>query len=269
MTLKPDLLLVGCGHLGGAMIRHWLALDSFAHAHIVKPSPLDNTLQKDERLSWSSAASEIPSTYKPDIIIFAVRPRDLETVAPAYAKYEQGLFLSLVAGKKLDQLTRLLSSSHAILRAMPNIASEVGASMTFLTSNTHVTTPQKETGERLLRAIGDVAWLENEKLFDVATALSGCGPGYIFALIESMATAGEKLGLSPDFAMKLARQTVIGSGALLAHTEESAVDLRKAIGNPGTMTEAGLKILLADDALPNTMVRTMSAAIARAQELAQ
>lgn len=269
MISKPKLLLVGCGHLGSAMLRQWLEANAFSATHIVKPSPPNSDFLNKAAISWSPTPNEIPTNYAPDIVILAIRPKDLGAVAPSYAKYRESLFLSLAAGKKLAQLEAFLSPSHSILRAMPNIASEVGTGMTFLTANTYVTTAQKRNGEQLLQAVGAVAWLEDETLFDVATALSGCGPGYVFAMVEALADAGEKLGLSTTLAMQLARQTIIGSGALLASTKTSASDLRKAISSLGTMTEAGLKQLLNDNQLADLMFKTMKAAVERAQELAQ
>ena len=118
--------------------------------------------------------------------------------------------------------------------------------MSVAVANTHVSAcPTIRCAMNFLKAVGESAWVEDESLIDAVTALSGSGPAYIFALCEAMAKAGAKLGLSESMAMKLARQTVIGSSALLAESHEGAAVLRKAVSSPGGTTEAALKELLA------------------------
>ena len=133
----------------------------------------------------------------------------------------------------------------------------------------YVTPEQRALCDRLLQAVGVTAWVDDEALIDVVTALSGSGPAYFFALTEAMAKAGEAMGLSAAMASRLARQTLIGSGALLAGAKESASELREAVTSPKGTTEAALKHLLADDGLDEIIHRAMTAAAARAKELAQ
>ena len=257
--------------MGGAMLRQWLTAETFSDIYIVKPSRLDPSYASGSTVNWVSTPEHIPGEFQPDIIIIAVRPGDLTSVVPSYARYSECLFISLAAGRKIAQIEFMLSAKPSLLRAMPNIASEVGAGMTFLTANIHASVAQKDLGEKILQAVGAVAWLTDETLFDVATTLSGCGPGYFFSMVEAMAKAGTELGLPTDFSMMLARQTIIGSGALLAsYPAMTATDLRKAIANPGTMTEAALKQLAdKENGLSNLMLKAMQAAISRAQEMSQ
>lgn len=112
-----------------------------------------------------------------------------------------------------------------------------------------------------------MAWVEDEGLIDAVTALSGSGPAYVFALAEAMAAAGEKLGLPSGLAERLARQTVIGSGALLGKVPDGAADLRRAVTSPKGTTAAALEHLLAENGLSVLMVRAMEAAAKRAKEL--
>lgn len=269
MTTKPRLLLVGCGHMGGALLHHWLKADVLTHVHVVKPSPLVSSYQNNPHLSWTSTPDQIPSHYNPDIVVLAVRPNTIDKITPLYATYRKCLFLSLAAGKNLDALTSLLSPEQPILRVMPNIASEIGKGMSFMVGNLHMTPVQKDHANHLFEIVGSTAWLPSENLFDVATTLSGCGPGYVFALVESMASAGERMGLPSDLSYKLAHQTLIGSAALLEQKNVTAKTLRQAIGNPGTMTEAAVKVLLSQEGLPDLMFKAMNEALKRAQELSR
>ena len=113
------------------------------------------------------------------------------------------------------------------------------------------------------------AWVEDEALIDAVTALSGSGPGYVFALCEAMAAAGERLGLPAALAAKLARETIVGSGALLAQSTDSAEALRRAVTSPGGTTEAALNHLQAPGGLPDLMRKAMTSAAERAKALAK
>jgi len=272
MEPVASLLLVGCGHMGTSMLRRWLALGMASRIHVIKPSPLPEELLKSRGVTWSAALEDAALDFEPDVIVLAVRPLILDTVLPSYAKFQNCLFLSVIAGKSLKWLATTLDRSvtdkpaHSLIRTMPNVASAYGAGMTFCSSNSRVTFQQRQMAETLLGAIGDVAWIENEAEFDIGTALSGCGPAYVFALVEAMQNAGETLGLNKDLASRLARQTVIGGGVLLEKSPESAAVLRDSMGSAGTMTEAALKILLGSGRLNRLMLEAVTAAANHAKK---
>ena len=122
----------------------------------------------------------------------------------------------------MERLAALLGGDNrAIVRAMPNLPASIGQGMTVAIANQHASPKQRALCDVCLKAIGEVTWIDNEDWLDAVTALSGSGPAYVFALVEAMARAGEVLGLAPPLAAQLARQTVIGSGALLAKSPES------------------------------------------------
>jgi pyrroline-5-carboxylate reductase len=113
-----------------------------------------------------------------------------------------------------------------------------------------------------------VEWVDQEALLDPVTAVSGSGPAYVFLLAELMEQAAIEQGIAPDLARVLARQTVAGSGALLAASPESAAELRKAVTSPAGTTEAALKVLMAPDAMPKSLSEAITAATRRSRELA-
>src|SRR5207245_11358950 len=121
------------------------------------------------------------------------------------------MFVSIVAGTTLAGLTRQLGRA-AIIRTMPNTPAAIGRGITVACANPLVTIGQRRLCDRLLAAIGESAWVEDEALLDAVTAVSGSGPAYVFLLIEALARAGEAEGLPPDLALGLARSTVAGSG---------------------------------------------------------
>jgi pyrroline-5-carboxylate reductase len=130
-----------------------------------------------------------------------------------------------------------------------------------------VTAPQQALADRLLSAVGEVAWVEQESLIDPVTAVSGGGPSYVFLLAEVMEAAAIEQGLPADLARRMARATVAGSGALLGASPEDAATLRKAVTSPKGTTERALAVLMEPEAWPALMSRAIAAATDRSREL--
>jgi pyrroline-5-carboxylate reductase len=151
---------------------------------------------------------------------------------------------------------------------MPNLAASIGQGMSVAVANKNVSAEQHALCDKFLCAVGKTAWIEDEGLMDAVTALSGSGLAYVFALCEAMARAGESLGITPALASQLAQQTIIGSGALLAQSHESAEALRATVTSPGGTTEAALKQLIGPNGLYELMLKAMTAAAMRSKELA-
>ena len=133
---------------------------------------------------------------------------------------------------------------------MPNTPAAVRQGVTVACAGAGVSVPQRTLCERLLQAIGVVTWADDEALLDPVTAVSGSGPAYVFLLAELLEQAAMEQGIPADMARLLARQTVAGSGALLAASPEDAAALRRAVTSPAGTTEAALKVLMAPDAWP-------------------
>lgn len=258
------LLLVGCGKMGGAMLRGWRQNETL-DIIIVCPSPKEESA----RVKWIDAPDKLDPSFTPDVVVLATKPQQITETLPLYAQHTNALFLSIAAGKTLTHLAHLLGNPRAaILRAMPNLPVQIGQGISVVTANANVTAAQEQLGHTLLESMGSVAWIDDETLMDAITALSGSGPAYIFALCEAMAAAGEKLGLAPELAATLARQTIIGSGALLEKSCATATELRIAVTSPAGTTEAALTTLLANETgLTPLLLRAMTAARDRAHEL--
>jgi len=263
------LVLVGCGKMGSALLKGWLRHASASKIAIIDPVQPCSSLPNDAGFMWFKSPSEIPDSYHPAAIVIAVKPQHVVSVLPGYTQFKESVFLSIAAGLTTTRLSELLgNTSHAIVRAMPNLPASIGMGITGAFANEHVTPSQHKLCEKLLQAIGEVVWLNDEALIDAVTGLSGSGPAYVFALVEAMAAAGEQLGLPSQIAMQLARQTVAGGGALLSQSLESATALRQAVTSSGGTTEAALKHLLFNNGLNSLMLRAMKAATDRSKELA-
>ena len=263
------LVLVGCGKMGTALLRGWLAHGAAAEFVVVEPEGPPSDVPPAAAVSWHRSADALPVGLAPDAVVFAVKPQILDEVLLDYRRWvrPQTLFLSIVAGKTMAGIARHLGPA-ALVRTMPNTPAAIGRGITVACASPAVTPAQRAYCERLLAAIGESAWVEDEALLDAVTAVSGSGPAYVFLLIETLARAGEAEGLPAELAMRLACATVAGSGELARLAAESPAQLRQNVASPGGTTRAALDVLMAPDGLEALMRRAVKAAAARSRELA-
>jgi pyrroline-5-carboxylate reductase len=268
----PDrtLLLVGCGNMGRALLKGWLDGAVAARFLVVEPMGPAAQFAAAAAVSWHPSPDSLPADPAADAVVFAIKPQSVAEAVPAYRRFArpQTLFLSIVAGKTITGFARHLGAAAAIVRSMPNTPAAIGRAITVACANSAVTAQQRRLCETLLAAIGESAWVEDEGLLDAVTAVSGSGPAYVFLLIEALAAAGERQGLPPDLALRLARSTVAGSGALAVATGEHPSRLREMVTSPGGTTRAALDVLMAEDGLVQLFERAVAAAAARSRELA-
>jgi pyrroline-5-carboxylate reductase len=264
------LALVGCGQMGSAMLRGWLARGAAERFLVVEPMGTPPALADAAAVAWHRTPENLPPNTNPEAIVFAVKPQIIEAVLPAYRRFArpQTLFLSIAAGTTIGRLTRHLGDAAAIVRCMPNTPAAIGRAITVACANPRVSESQRRLCTALLAAIGDSAWVADEALMDAVTAVSGSGPAYVFLLIEALAAAGEKAGLPADLAMLLARRTVAGAGELALQSSVTPARLRENVTSPGGTTQAALDVLMAEEGLPDLIDRAVAAAARRSRELA-
>ena len=263
----PPILLVGCGRMGSAMLSGWRER-GLAPSVAVDPSPAATGYQGDD-LTVVMGPHAIPADFAPAAVVLAVKPQNAAETLPAYARYAgKVVFLSIMAGRTIGGMRGLLGEQAAIVRAIPNTPAAVRQGVTVACATEAVSSAQRGLCDRLLQAIGVVAWADDEALLDPVTAVSGSGPAYVFLLAELLEKAAIEQGIPPALARLLARQTVSGSGALLAANPEDAADLRKAVTSPGGTTAAALQVLMQDTAWPAAMSQAIEAATRRSRELA-
>jgi len=266
----PEVLLVGCGKMGQAMLVGWLGGATIAHATIVEPSGVP-AVADDSRVAVLADPAQLPAGYSADAILLAVKPQIMPAAAPPYrAVVERGaVVLSIAAGKTLSGFAGYYGEAAAVVRAMPNTPAAIGRGITVAVANRNVAADQRALCDRLLAAVGSVEWVEDEGLLDAVTALSGGGPAYVFLLIEVLASAGIKAGLPAALALRLARETVSGAGELARCSPDSAEQLRRNVTSPKGTTLAALTVLMAADGIQPVFDAAIAAATARSRELAQ
>lgn len=265
--LIPPILLVGCGRMGSAMLAGWRE-QGLSPSFAVDPSPSAMAFAGPDMTVVADAA-DIPLDFTPSAVVLAVKPQNAAATLPDYARFAGGsVFLSIMAGRTISGIAGLLGPGAAIVRAMPNTPAAVRQGVTVACPGPGVSADRLALCERLLQAIGVVALVQDEALLDPVTAVSGSGPAYVFLLAELMEQAAIEQGIPPDLARLLARQTVSGSGALLAASADDSADLRKAVTSPGGTTAEALSVLMHPDAWPVAVSQAIAAATRRSRELA-
>ena len=264
------ILLVGCGKMGGALLSGWLE-QGIPAKNIQAIEPFQDFARPflDQGITFHNSLDVLDTDFAPDFVLFAIKPQIMDEVIPAYSRFSgKCTFISIAAGKTTSYFERKLGKDSAIIRTMPNMPASIRQGVTVACGNPYVTSKAKETCLSLLTAVGEANWLDDERLIDAVTAVSGSGPAYVFLLAETMAKAGINAGLSPKIAHRLASQTIAGSGALLVQSDENAETLRESVTSPGGTTEAALSILMGKNGVQKLISEAVSKAIERSKELA-
>lgn len=271
MTLSEfgRVVLIGAGRMGGALARGWLA-------HGLPPEALDVVDPRRPEFApagwrWSATLAALADEPSPDVIVLATKPQQaaavLEQLGETVARNRcsEALLVSIAAGVPL---AALVSTGCRAVRAMPNLAAEIGRGITALTGGRGVDERCMEMARALFLAVGETVTLTDEKLLDAVTAVSGSGPAYLFAFTQALEAAARREGLPAEVAARLARATVSGSAALLdARPDASPARLSEEVTSPGGTTAAALAVFGHNHALRTLMEEAVRAAHRRAVEL--
>ena len=261
---RRGLVLLGCGKMGSAMLTGWLdgGLPP-SSVWVIDPNPSDWVRAQNIHLNDTLPA-------QPAIVLVAVKPQMMGDALPVLKALGGGgtLFVSVAAGTSLATFEAALGAGTPIVRAMPNTPAAIGRGITALIGNATATAAEVDLADTLLSAVGQTVRLQSEAQMDAVTGVSGSGPAYVFHLIETLAAAGEAQGLDPVLALKLARATVAGAGALAEAVDEPPAQLRVNVTSPNGTTQAALEVLMdAESGFPALLTRAVAAATNRSKEL--
>jgi pyrroline-5-carboxylate reductase len=261
--LPGPFWLIGCGNMAGAMLEGWLAA-GLDPRRITAIDPFLASAPAGVRLVRIPPEDEVPA-----MVLLGVKPQKLDEVAPVLAPAldPHTIIVSILAGTELASLSARFPACTRIIRAMPNTPVRLRKGAIGL----HAAGADQEArsiAEKLMRPLGLVEWIEQEPLFDAATALSGSGPAFLFRFVDALAQAGAAVGLPPDQADRMALATVEGAAALAAAASESPAELAEQVASPGGSTRKGLDVLDHDQALVQLLIATLTAAVERNREMA-
>lgn len=270
MTTTP-IAFIGGGNMARSLIGGLLA-DGGAPGALWAADP--SAAQRDllhNRFGVSVSADNEAVADKGAVVVLAVKPQILPDVArqvAAVVQRNRPLVISIAAGVRAADLARWLGGDPAIVRTMPNTPALVGSAATALYANARVSSSQRQLAESILRAVGLTIWVDEERLLDSVTALSGSGPAYFFLVMEALEQAGLQLGLEPTQARLLTLQTAFGAAKMALESPESPAVLRARVTSPGGTTERAVAVLQ-EGGLEALFARALEAARRRARELGE
>ncbi|GAB0120329.1 pyrroline-5-carboxylate reductase [Acidisoma sp. 7E03] len=260
--MSGTLLLIGCGNMGFALLKGWLAAPHPPTVHVVEPDEALRARAAAAGAEAVAAREDLPQGLRCDIVVLAVKPQVMGAVLPPYAALAEGgaVFLSIAAGLTLRWLESHLPAETPVLRCMPNTPAAIGAGVMALCANRYVQPAQRARARGLLATCGPVFDIADDALMDAVTAVSGSGPAYLFHFIEALTEAARAVGLPAELAGPMALQTILGSAQLAAGSEDAPGTLRQKVTSPGGTTAAALGVLMEGQTLTALVTRAVIAA---------
>ncbi|MFN4019583.1 MAG: pyrroline-5-carboxylate reductase family protein [Erythrobacter sp.] len=259
-----QLLIIGCGNMGGAMLAGWLAAgEPPARFAVLDPAlaavPQGVALYRD--------AEEVPGMH--DAVLLGFKPQQLGALGAGLQGVTKGRAVcSLLAGITLVQLGSAFPDAAALVRVMPNLAARINKSPVIL-AGAGLDEAGRAAAFALFDRLGTALWLADEAQFDLVTALAGSGPGFVYRFIDALAGAAADLGMDPDMAASLALATVEGAALLAARADAPPAVLADRVASPGGMTREGLNVLDDANALRHLLTQTLRATAAKGAALSQ
>ena len=241
MLQDTKLAFIGTGIMAEAMIKGLITPDLVEPGNIIGSDPhAARGQQLRERYGIHFTGDNHAAADFADIVVLSIKPQVLTHVLPELRGHisRSALLLSIVAGARINSI--LASTGHpAIVRCMPNTPAQVGQGMTVWTATPQVSARQREQAQTMLAALGEELYMEDEGYLDMATALSGTGPAYVFLFMEALIDAGVHMGFSRKVAERLVLQTMAGSLEIARQAELHPAQLRNMVTSPGgTSAEA-------------------------------
>lgn len=236
--MKIRVTIIGAGNMGQAMAKALVRDGHWAVTVVDRPDkkikPIYGTRQTKTLAVGLSKAQ---------IVLLAVKPQDGKEALRGMRGLipSQAVLVSIMVGATLKGLQR--ASGHSkVVRAMPNMPAQIGMGMTVWCATKKITTTQKKLVQQVFETFGQALPVTRENLVDVATAISGSGPAYVFALGEYMTAAAVRLGLTQEAARQMVTQTLVGASQLLKQTAENPVELRQKVMSKKGTTEAAFQV---------------------------
>lgn len=263
--MSNKIAVIGVGNMGGSLAK--------AVARNLKGSSVfiyDTVFEKERDLIKSgciATAKVGDACRKADVIILAVKPNIIPVVlSEIREQLVDKLLISIAAGLKTETYEEIIPGQRFI-RAMPNMAVAVGEGMTTLVSGKHATVEDIEVARTIFEATGEVVVI-SEDLMDIATALAGSSPAYVFMMIEAMADAGVSEGISRKTSYKMAAQAVMGSAKLMLESKENPGALKDKICSPGGTTIEAV-LTLEEEGFRNSIIKAVRACTDKSRELSK
>ena len=266
---SPRIAFIGAGNMAASLIGGLRAQGVEAGSMCASDHGAEQRARIGAEHAIDTFASNAEAIQGADVIVLAVKPQVMKDVCLELAAHisDRQLIVSIAAGISCASLERWLGA-RAVVRCMPNTPALLRQGVSGLYANSRVSAAQRQQAEQLLGAVGLTLWLDEERLIDAVTAVSGSGPAYFFLLIEAMTAAGEQLGLPREVAAQLSAHTALGAARMATGSDVDASELRRRVTSPAGTTEAAIKTFQAGG-FEALVEQALHAAARRSAELAE
>ncbi len=265
-----NIAFIGGGNMGEAMLSAILD-KGLSTPESISVSDIAETRRQHlkQRYRVAVMSSNRLAAEKGDVVVLAIKPQNLvEIMAELNGQLKPTqLVLSIVAGATINTLCLGLNHTF-IARVMPNTPAQIGEGMSVWTATAEVTEPQKAWAASILGAMGKEIYLDDEKYIDMATAVSGSGPAYVFLFVESLVDAAVRIGLPRERAQEIVLQTLLGSSHFLQKSGKEPSELRRMVTSPGGTTEQAL-LQLQEGGFSDLILKAVTAAYNKAKKLGE
>ncbi len=268
MENKTVIGFIGAGNMAYALIKGLLSNGFDAQNINVSDSNDELLIKRKSELNIATYSDNTSLLNNSDIVVFAVKPQVLSIVCLQLKNKVKPnhLFVSIVAGIRGNDINRWLGGNFALVRTMPNTPALFQSGVTGLFANDLVSNQQKELVTSILSSVGECFWVDDEKLIDAITAISGSGPAYFFLLMQSITQAATALGLDEKTANSLSIQTSLGASLMATKSGKDSKTLRKEVTSPNGTTQAAIESFQ-DQNFEGIVAAATRAAYDRAREL--
>jgi pyrroline-5-carboxylate reductase len=265
--LNKTIAFVGPGVMAEAMIAGLLHKKLAEPENIIAAGPrAERGTDLDKKYKIKTSTDNASAASQADVVVLSVKPQRLSEVMKGLYKIKpEALVLSIVAGASIQKISKTLKH-QAVVRSMPNTPGQIGEGITVWTASSRTSDEQRDVARQILGALGEEVFVEDESYLDMATALSGTGPAYVFLFTEALIDAGVHLGFPRRIAEQLVLQTIKGSVAYYHHAERHPATLRNQVTSPGG-TSAEALYYLEKAGFRTALSRAIWAAYQRSLEL--
>jgi len=268
--MTPSIAFIGVGNMARAIFSGMLASGYPADKIIGTSRTPEKRDYYHEQYGITMLADNDSAVNDADVVVLCVKPAQMKAVVEEFSPYVRSdqLFVSVAAGIELNALSHWLGKPVAVVRSMPNTPSQLGAGMTGLIANEHITDEQKHWVTELFSSVGHSVWVEQEEHMHTVTSLSGSAPAYFFLFLEAMIKEAKKQGMDEDVSRELASHAMLGAARMVVELPEPIAELRKNITSPNGTTEQALLSFEASN-IDKIVADAMTACANRSKEMSR
>jgi pyrroline-5-carboxylate reductase len=237
---------------------------------VANPSP-EKRIALANEFGIEQTEDNLKAAQFADIVVLSVKPHFISDVCQQISNrcdINDKLFISVAAGRTIEQIQTALSTKTPVVRVMPNTPSQLGFGMSGLFASPEVNDEQKKASAQLMSAVGKIIWLPQESKINDIIAVAGSAPAYFFIFMEAMEKQAITLGFTKEESRMLVQQTALGAAQMVAHIDVPISTLRENVTSKGGTTHAALE-QLKQDGIEQMVSNAMIAAISRAEEMAK